>query len=70
MVEEADGFLTSVVSVNLDEGPGLVATQTLMFLFVGIEGSAAMVQRLEDAWSGVGAGYNRLIRAGLVAHGQ
>jgi hypothetical protein len=59
-----------VVSVNFDEGPELVATQSLMFLFAGIEGSAAMVQRLEDAWAGVAAGDNRLIQAGLVAHGQ
>jgi hypothetical protein len=41
-----------------------------MFLFAGIEGSAPMVQRLGDAWARVGAGHNRLIQAGLVAHGQ
>jgi hypothetical protein len=51
--------------------PGLVATQTLLFLFTDIGGSAAMVQRLGDARSGV-AGRRRLIRAAreaAVAHG-
>jgi hypothetical protein len=32
--------------------PGLVATQTLTFLFADIEGPAAMVQRLGDAYAG------------------
>ena len=50
-------------------GLGLVATQTLMFLFAGIEGSAAMAQRLGDAYAGVLAGHRRLVRAGLAAHG-
>jgi hypothetical protein len=66
---EARGFLGGPVSVNLDEGPGLVATQTLMFLFAGIEGSAAVVQRLVDACPGVRADHYRLIGAGLAAHG-
>jgi len=57
------------VSVNLDEGPELVATQTLMFLFADIEGSAAVVQRPVDAYPGVRADRYRLIRAGLAAHG-
>ena len=63
------GFLASPVSVNLDEGPELVATHTLMFLFAGIEGSAAVVQRLVDAYPGVRADHYRLIRAGLAAYG-
>ena len=63
------GFLASPVSVNLDEGPELVATQTLMFLFADIEGSAAVVQRPVDAYPGVRADRYRLIRAGLAAHG-
>jgi len=62
------GFLASPVSVNLDEGPELVATQTLMFLFADIESSAAVVQRLVDACPGVRADHCRLIRAGLAAH--
>jgi len=40
-----------------------VATQTLMFLFAGIEGPAAMSQWLRDAYAGV------LAWAGLAAHG-
>jgi hypothetical protein len=46
---------------------GLMATKTFMFLFADIEGSAAMGRRPVDA--GAGAGYHRLIRAGLAAHG-
>ena len=65
----AGGFLAGPVSVNLDEGPELVATQTLMFLFADIEGSAAVVQRPVDAYPGVRADRYRLIRAGLAAHG-
>jgi hypothetical protein len=44
-----------------------MATKTFMFLFADIEGSAAMGRRPVDA--GAGAGYHRLIRAGLAAHG-
>jgi hypothetical protein len=66
---KAGGFLAGPVSVNLDEGPGLVATQTLMFLFADIESSAAVVQRRVDAYPGVRADHPRLIRAGLAAHG-
>ena len=47
---------------------GLVATQTLTFLFTDIEGSTAMVQRLGDAWAGVLADHHRLIRESLAAH--
>ena len=47
---------------------GLVVTQTLTFLFTTIEGSAAMVQRLGDAWAGVLADHHRLIRESLAAH--
>jgi hypothetical protein len=50
-------------------GLGLVATQTLAFLFAGIEGSAAMVPRLGEAYAGAAAGHRRLIRAGQVGHG-
>src|SRR6516162_10293927 len=50
-------------------GLGLVATQTLTFLFTDIEGSAAVVQRLGDAYAGVVADHHRLVRVGLAAHG-
>jgi hypothetical protein len=50
-------------------GLGLVATQTLAFLFAGIEGSAAMEQWLADADAGTAVGHRRLIRAGQVGHG-
>jgi hypothetical protein len=46
-----------------------VATQTLMFLFGDIEGSAAMERRLGDAYAARLAGYHRRIRAGLVGYG-
>jgi predicted ATPase/class 3 adenylate cyclase/DNA-binding CsgD family transcriptional regulator len=46
-----------------------VATQTFTFLFTDIEGSTAMVARLEDAWAGVLADHHRLVRAALAAHG-
>jgi predicted ATPase/class 3 adenylate cyclase/DNA-binding CsgD family transcriptional regulator len=49
--------------------PGLVATQTLTFLFADIEGSVAMRRRLGDGYAGVLADHHRLIRAGLGAHG-
>jgi class 3 adenylate cyclase len=55
--------------VNLDGGPGLLATQTLTFLFTDIEGSTAMLQRLGDAYAGVLADHHDLIRAGLASHG-
>ena len=48
---------------------GLVATQKLTFLFADIEGSAAVWQRLGDAYAAVLADHHRLIRAGLAAHG-
>ena len=48
---------------------GLVATQTLTFLFTDIEGSTAMTGRLGDGWAGVLADQYRLIRAALAAHG-
>ena len=50
--------------------PGLVATQTLTFLFADIEGSAEMAQRLGDGWAGALADRHRLFRAGLAAHGR
>jgi len=46
-----------------------VATQTLMFLFAGIEDAAAMSQRPGDAYAGALAGHRRLAWAGLAAHG-
>jgi predicted ATPase/class 3 adenylate cyclase/DNA-binding CsgD family transcriptional regulator len=46
-----------------------VATQTLTFLFAGIEGSTAMAGPQRDAWAGVLADHHRLVRAGLAAHG-
>jgi len=48
---------------------GLVATQTLTFLFTDVEGWAAMGQRLGGTHAGLLAGHHRLIRAGLAAHG-
>jgi len=45
-----------------------VATQTLMFLFAGIKGSAALGQRLGGAYGGVLAGGRPLVRAGLAAY--
>ena len=44
-------------------GLGLVATQTLVFLFAGIEVPATMVRR-------AGAGYCRLTGAGLAGYGR
>jgi hypothetical protein len=41
-----------------------------MFMSVGIEGSAAMAERLGDAWAGTVADHRRLLRAGLAAHGR
>jgi hypothetical protein len=49
---------------------GLVATQTLMFLFADIEGSVAVVQRRGDAFAGVAADDGRPLRAGLAAHDE
>jgi len=63
------GFLADAVSVDLDEGPGLVGAQTLVFSFADTEGSAAMARRLGGAYAGMLAGHHRLIRAGLAAHG-
>jgi class 3 adenylate cyclase len=50
---------------------GLVATQTLTFLFAGIEGSTKIAQRLGDAYVGVPAGLEvrRAGRIAAVAHG-
>jgi hypothetical protein len=44
-------------------GLGLVATQTLVFLFAGIGVPAAMVRR-------AGGGYCRLAGAGLAGYGR
>jgi hypothetical protein len=49
--------------------PGLVVTQTLMFLFADIEGPAALAGRLGNAYGPVPADYGWLIAAGLAAHG-
>jgi len=49
---------------------GLVATQTLMFLFIDIEGSTAMSRRLRGAYLQVLADHHRLIRAALAGHGE
>ncbi len=46
-----------------------MSTQTPMFVFADVEGSAAMVQRLGDAHAGVLTYLQRLFRAGLAAHG-
>jgi class 3 adenylate cyclase len=63
------GFLVGAAGVNLDEGLGLMATQTLIFLFADIEGLAAMGRRLGGAYERGLADHHRLIRAGLAAHG-
>jgi hypothetical protein len=39
-----------------------MATQTLTLLFIDIEDSTAMVQRLGDAWAGVLADHHRPAR--------
>jgi hypothetical protein len=69
LAEEAGGFSGRAVSVDLDEGPGLMATQTLAFFFAVIEGAAAKVRRLRDVYAGAAVGDHRLIRASLAAHG-
>jgi class 3 adenylate cyclase len=50
-------------------GLGLVATQTLTFLFADIEGCAAMGRRLGRAHARGLTDHHRLTRAGLAAHG-
>jgi hypothetical protein len=49
-------------------GRGLVATQTLTFLFAGIDSAAPMNRQLGDAHAWVLAGYHRLVWAGPAAH--
>ena len=46
---QAGGFLAVRFASTSTRSLGLVATQTLTFLFTDIEGSAAMSQRLGDA---------------------
>jgi predicted ATPase/DNA-binding CsgD family transcriptional regulator len=48
---------------------GLVATQTLIFLFADIDDSAAISRRLGDGFAGLLADYHQLIRTTLAAHG-
>jgi class 3 adenylate cyclase len=67
--EEAVAFLAGVVGGTSMGSPGMVATQTLTFLFTDIEGSTAMVQQPGDAWPGVLADHHRLMRTALAAHG-
>ena len=62
-------FVAGAVGVPLMRSLGLVATQTLTFLFTDIEGSTAMAARLGDAWAGVLADHHRLIRTALAAYG-
>ena len=52
-----------------DGSLGLLATQTLTFLFTDIEGSTALLARLGDGYAQVLADHHRLIRASLAAHG-
>ena len=47
---------------------GLLATQTLTFLFTDIEGSTAMLRRLGTTYAEVLAGHHQVIRACLAAH--
>ena len=61
--------MAGAVSVDLDEGPRAVATQTLTFSSADIDGSAVMAPRPGDVRAGVVAGGRRLFRAGLAAHG-
>jgi hypothetical protein len=56
------GPLGAAVDVNLDEGLGLVATQTLTFSCTDIGGSAS-------AYARGPADHHRLIRAARAAHG-
>jgi class 3 adenylate cyclase len=49
---------------------GLMATQTLTFLFTDIDGSAPMGQRLGSAYARGLADHHRLIRAARAAHGR
>jgi hypothetical protein len=67
--QEAGGSWSARLGADLDEGPGLVATQMLMFLLAGAGGPAVAAGRLADA-HGVAAGDGRLIRAGLAGHGR
>jgi class 3 adenylate cyclase len=63
------GFLpVRLASISM-RGLGLVATQTLTFLFADIEGSAAMVRLLGYAYTAGLADHHQRIRAGLVAYG-
>jgi predicted ATPase/class 3 adenylate cyclase len=48
---------------------GLLATQTLTFLFTDIEGSTAMLRRLGSVYAELLSDHHRLIRAQLSAHG-
>jgi hypothetical protein len=47
----------------------LVATLTLTFFFPNVEGSAAMVRLLGDAYAAGLADHHQLIRPGLVTYG-
>ena len=68
-VEEVGDLVLARSASTSDGSLGLLATQTLTFLFTDIEGSTAMLQRLGDAYAEVLADHHRLIRAGLAAHG-
>jgi hypothetical protein len=50
--------------------PGLVTTQTRTFLSADIEASAAMAERLGEAWAGMAADHHWLLWAGLAAYGR
>jgi predicted ATPase/class 3 adenylate cyclase len=52
-----------------DGSLGLLATQTLTFLFTDVEGSTALLTRLRDRYAEVLADHHQLIRASLAAHG-
>ena len=52
-----------------DGSLGLLATQTLTFLFTDVEGSTALLMRLGDRYAEVLADHHQLIRASLAAHG-
>ena len=50
-------------------GLGLVATQTLTFLFTDIAGSTAMLRRLGETYAEVLTAHHELVRAALAGHG-
>jgi len=65
---EVGGLLVGAAGVNLIRGLGLVATQTLTFLFTDIEGSTVMWQRPGNAGTVAGLEVRRAARTAAVTH--